>query len=94
MRDRLLRRREVERITGLSYSSIYRLMPLGQIPRAGVRQFQSREVEGKRHRRLDGFPAIERRRILTAQGGLDSALRTRASSVSTVPRTPGSHRIT
>ena len=32
MRDRLLRRREVERITGLSNSSIYRLMPLGKFP--------------------------------------------------------------
>ena len=32
MRDRLLRRREVERITGLSYSSIYRLMPRGEFP--------------------------------------------------------------
>ena len=32
MRDRLLRRREVERITGLSNSSIYRLMPQGKFP--------------------------------------------------------------
>ena len=33
MRDRLLRRREVEEITGLSRSSIYRLMREGQFPR-------------------------------------------------------------
>ena len=31
--ERLLRRREVEKITGLSRSSIYRLMPLGLFPR-------------------------------------------------------------
>ena len=33
MRDRLLRRREVERITGLSRSSIYRLKQDGDFPR-------------------------------------------------------------
>ena len=33
MRDRLLKRREVEEITGLSRSSIYRLMREGQFPR-------------------------------------------------------------
>ena len=33
MRDRLLRRREVERITGLSRSSIYRQMQAGDLPR-------------------------------------------------------------
>ena len=33
MRDRLLRRREVERITGMSRSSIYRLMQSGGFPR-------------------------------------------------------------
>ena len=33
MCDRLLRRREVEEITGLSRSSIYRLMQDGQFPR-------------------------------------------------------------
>ena len=32
IQDRLLRRREVERITGLSNSSIYRLMPQGKFP--------------------------------------------------------------
>ncbi len=32
MRDRLLRRREVEEITGLSRSSIYRLMGRGMFP--------------------------------------------------------------
>ena len=32
MRDRLLRRREVERITGLSRSSIYRQMQAGDFP--------------------------------------------------------------
>ena len=31
--DRLLRRREVEKITGISRSSIYRLMPDGEFPR-------------------------------------------------------------
>ena len=33
MQDRLLRRREVERITGMSRSSIYRLMQEGEFPR-------------------------------------------------------------
>ena len=33
MGDRLLRRREVERITGLSRSSVYRLMQDGEFPR-------------------------------------------------------------
>ena len=33
MYDRLLRRREVEDMTGLSRSSIYRLMKLGLFPR-------------------------------------------------------------
>ena len=33
MQDRLLRRRQVEEITGLGRSSIYRLMQYGQFPR-------------------------------------------------------------
>ena len=33
MRDRLLRRRQVEEITGMSRSSIYRLMQDGEFPR-------------------------------------------------------------
>ena len=33
MNDRLLRRREVERITGMSRASIYRLMRSGGFPR-------------------------------------------------------------
>ena len=33
MQDKLLRRREVERITGMSRSSIYRLMQEGDFPR-------------------------------------------------------------
>lgn len=33
MQDRLLRRREVERITGMSRSSIYRLMQEAEFPR-------------------------------------------------------------
>lgn len=33
MQERLLRRREVERITGMSRSSIYRLMQEGEFPR-------------------------------------------------------------
>ena len=33
MQDRLLRRREVERITGMSRASIYRLMQRGEFPR-------------------------------------------------------------
>ena len=33
MHDRLLRRREVEEITGMSRSSIYRLMKKGKFPR-------------------------------------------------------------
>ena len=34
MHDRLLRRRQVEEITGMSRSSIYRLMKDGEFPRA------------------------------------------------------------
>ena len=33
MQDGLLRRREVEKITGMSHSSIYRLMQQGEFPR-------------------------------------------------------------
>ena len=33
MHDRLLRRRDVERITGMSRASIYRLMQQGDFPR-------------------------------------------------------------
>ena len=33
MQDRLLRRRDVERITGMSRASIYRLMHKGEFPR-------------------------------------------------------------
>ena len=33
MHDKLLRRRQVEEITGMSRSSIYRLMQDGQFPR-------------------------------------------------------------
>ena len=33
MHERLLRRREVEKITGMSHSSIYRLMKKGKFPR-------------------------------------------------------------
>ena len=33
MQDRLMRRREVEKITGISRSSIYRLMQEGEFPR-------------------------------------------------------------
>ena len=33
MHDRLLRRLQIEEITGLSRSSIYRLMPDGEFPR-------------------------------------------------------------
>ena len=32
MRDRLLRRRDVEKITGMSRASIYRLMRKGEFP--------------------------------------------------------------
>ena len=34
MEDRLLRRREVEEITGLSRSTIYRQMPMGEFPQS------------------------------------------------------------
>ena len=33
MNDRLLRRKQVEEITGLSRSSVYRLMAAGEFPR-------------------------------------------------------------
>ena len=57
MCDRLLRRREVEDMTGLSRSSIYRLMKLGLFPRpVKVRPFRC-QVEQERGRRLDRVPA-------------------------------------
>ena len=34
MEERLLRRREIEDITGLSHSTIYRLMDAGEFPQA------------------------------------------------------------
>ena len=48
MEEQFLRRREVEKITGLSYSSIYRLMPKGQFPRqvrVGLRSVRWRATE-------------------------------------------------
>ena len=57
MNDRLLRRREVEEFTGLSRASIYRLMRQWKIPSTCQGQRDSRQVEDKRHHRLDRVPA-------------------------------------
>ena len=60
MRDRLLRRREVEKITGLSRSSIYRLMQKDEFPRpvkvgpAAVRWRQSDIVDWLESRPIAG----------------------------------------
>ena len=47
MQDRLLRRRDVEKITGMSRSSIYRLMQEGEISKARKNRPGRRKVEGK-----------------------------------------------
>ena len=47
MHDRLLRRRQVEEITGMSRSSIYRLMQDGEFPRPGKGRLGGRQVEGE-----------------------------------------------
>ena len=47
MDQRLLRRHEVEELTGLSRASIYRLMRSGEIPPACQGQRCGREVEGE-----------------------------------------------
>ena len=57
MDDRLLRRREVEKITGMSRSSIYRLMPDGEFPRPVKGRPCRRQVEGERHHGLGGVTA-------------------------------------
>ena len=55
MGDRLLRRREVEEITSLSRSSIYRSMQEGGLPAAGTGWACRRPVESERHHGLDGI---------------------------------------
>ena len=63
MRERLLRRREVEKITGIGRSSIYRLMQEGKFPRpvrigpAAVR-WRASDITG-----LDGVTAGGQGRI-------------------------------
>ena len=57
MGDRLLRRREVEELTGLSRASIYRLMRGGRFPATCQGQHYGRQVEGKRNHHLDTVPA-------------------------------------
>ena len=57
MEERLLRRREVEKITGMSRSSIYRLMPDGEFPRPRQGRPRCRQVEGERHHGLGGVTA-------------------------------------
>ena len=47
MQDRLLRRREVEKITGMSRSSIYRLMQEDEFPRPLRIGSCCSQVEGK-----------------------------------------------
>ena len=47
--DRLLRRRQVEEITGLSRSSIYRLMRKGDFPAPVKVGPAAVQVEGERH---------------------------------------------
>ena len=76
MHDRLLRRREVEKITGMSRSSIYRLMQDGDFPRPVKNRSRSRSVEGKRHHGLDRVAASGDGRNQPAQRSLDSKRRT------------------
>ena len=57
MIDRLLRRRQVEEITGLSRSSIYRLDAERRIPSIREGRPSRRQVEGERHHGLAGVEA-------------------------------------
>ena len=54
MEDRLLRRRQVEEVTGMSRSSIYRLMQNGEFPRPVRVGPCCRQVEGEGHSYLAG----------------------------------------
>ena len=57
MSDRLLRRPEVEELTGLSRASIYRWMGSGKFPPPVRVGSIGGQVERKRHHRLDAVPA-------------------------------------
>ena len=65
MREKLLRRREVEEITGLSRASIYRLMDEGKFPRP-VRV----SATAVRWKASDVYAWIESRPV--AEGGVGS----------------------
>ena len=74
MHDRLLRRRQVEEITGMSRSSIYRLMQDGEFPRP-VRIGPS----AVRWRASDITAWVESRPVATSEFGSPGAAWTRPS---------------
>ena len=57
MNEKLLRRRDVEELTGLSRASIYRLISEGGFPRPVRVSATGVRWEVKRHRRLDKVSA-------------------------------------
>ena len=60
MNEKLLRRRDVEELTGLSRASVYRLISEGEFPRPVRVSATGRQVEGQRHRCMDSVPAVAR----------------------------------
>ena len=70
MNDRLLRRQQVEEITGLSRSSLYRLMAAGEFPRPVAGQPRRRQVAGERRHELAEVTARGGHRVRRAAKGL------------------------
>ena len=73
MGDRLLRRRQVEEITGMRRSSIYRLMPQRRLPTARTGRSRCRQVEGEQHHGLVGVTADSEKPVRPAQRSLNAA---------------------
>ena len=82
MDDRLLRRRQVEEITSISRSSIYRLMQMWRVPTARQGRARRRQVEGKRHHGLGGVAAGSEELGWPARHGLDASCTTGATAIS------------
>ena len=82
MHDRLLRCCQVEEITGLSRSSIYRLMPRGRVSTARQGRARRRQVEGKRHHGLGGVAAGSEELGWPAKRVLDATCTTEATAIS------------
>ena len=82
MHDRLLRRRQVEEITGISRSSIYRLMKSGEFPQRVKVGRNGVQVEGKRHHGLGGVAAGSEELGWPARYGVDATCTTGATAIS------------